>query len=87
MASETLPEDELDRARQAFRDAAAWRNHLPAAVSEAQHRVELYLRRIERSGFDRDSFEALMESWKVVDTWMSGRSQPRADGEKGGTPL
>lgn len=72
MATETLHnDDELERARRAARALAGCHHPVPAPVAEAQHRVELHLRRMQRSGFDPDVFEALLDSWRVVSKWLN----------------
>lgn len=65
-------DDDLEGARGAFRAAASWHSRMPQSVREAQSRVGIHLRRMERSGFDQDSFDSLVESWRVIDAWMSG---------------
>jgi hypothetical protein len=72
MATDPIHDDDLEGARRAFRAAAAWQSRVPLPVREAQSRVGIHLRRMGRSGFDQDSFDALLESWRVIDAWMSG---------------
>ncbi len=72
MATDPICDDDLEGARGAFRAAASWHSRMPPAVREAQSRVGIHLRRMGRSGFDQDTFDALLESWGVIDAWMSG---------------
>jgi hypothetical protein len=71
MEKDPLHDDQVESARAAVRQAAAWRREPPSQVLEAQYRLRRYLQRIERSGFDRDCFEALLESWSVIDRWLT----------------
>ena len=71
MAEDSPNDDRVESARAALRHAATWREEPPSRVLEAQYRLRRYLQRIERSGFDRDCFEALQESWSVIDRWLT----------------